>query len=350
MLDETAGAVAADIDPSTGTPAAPARTGRRRLALAAAIAGVVLAVLGESLLSGGVGAVIVLLGVAALVGGVLKLLLLRFSRGAADAGFWLAAIWLGVLVVLASLVSVLPLPEGRDPANALNTQALLSPDLLSTHPLGTDTQGLDILTELLYGARVSLIVAVGGVLIGAVLGGLIGLIAGFRLGKTDAAVGFVTDVVLSFPALILLLSLVTVLTPNVINVTIALGVLAVPGYIRLARANTIKVASRDFVVAAKTLGAKDNRVMLREVMPNVAPSLFAYSFIVIGFLIVAEASLSFLGLGIQRPNPTWGNVIAQGQPYIDQHPSLVVAPAVLLFLTVVSMNYIGQRLQTKWGL
>jgi peptide/nickel transport system permease protein len=314
------------------------------------VVGVALLVTGTAVLTGGVGALVTVVGIIAVLAAAIDLSARIRGRADVHTPFWLSVIWLVVLVVLAALVSVLPLPEGRDPAKALDVQALLPPDVFSTHPLGTDTQALDVLTGLLYGARVSLIVAVGGVLIGGVVGGLVGLVAGYRRGKLDAVIGFITDVMLSFPALILLLALVTILRPNVVNVTIALGVLAIPGYVRLARANTIKIASRDFVIASRTLGARRNRIMVREVLPNVAPSLLAYSFIVVGFLIVAEASLSFLGLGIQRPNPTWGNIIAQGEPYLDQHPFLVLCPATLLFFTVVSMNYIGQRLQKKWGL
>lgn len=325
---------------------------RRTVAVPAAevAAGMAACIIGNSVLNGGGGAMLTLVGVAFLAAGGIGLAFRAMGRRSPDIAFTLAAGWLGLMVLLAALVSLLPLSEGRDPANALEVQSLLPPHVFSAHPLGTDTQGLDVLSGLLYGARVSLTVAVGGIVIGSLIGGALGLFAGYRGRRTDAVISFVTDVVLSFPALILLLALVTVLKPNVVNVTIALGVLAVPSYIRLARANTIKVVSRDFVVAARTLGATDRRIMLREVLPNVAPSIFAYSFVVVGFLIVAEASLSFLGLGIQRPNPTWGNLIAQGEPYLDQHPSLVMAPSVLLFLTVVSMNYVGQRLQKKWGL
>jgi len=160
----------------------------------------------------------------------------------------------------------------------------------------------------------------------------------------------VTDTFLAFPALILLLALVSVLKPSVLNVTLALGVLGTPGTVRLARAATLAVASREFVTASRTLGARTPRLLFREVMPNVLPPLIAFSFVAFGFLIVAEASLSFLGLGIQRPNPTWGNLIAQGQATFDTHPWLVIFPAVFLFLTVMASNYIGQRLQQKWAI
>ena len=139
--------------------------------------------------------------------------------------------------------------------------------------------------------------------------------------------------------LILLLAMVTFLSPTLLNITIALGVLAVPGYVRLARANTLTVASREFVIASQTLGASTGRILFRNLLPNVVPPLIAYSFIVMSFLIVAEASLSYLGLGIQRPNPTWGNLIAQGQTFLETNPSLVLIPSLALFLTVMSANF-----------
>ena len=210
--------------------------------------------------------------------------------------------------------------------------------------MGTDTLGLDILAQLLYGARVSLVVAFGASFIALLLGTVVGMLAGYQRGWVDEVIGFITDCILSFPALILLLAMVTFLSPSLPNITVALGVLAVPGYVRLARANTLTVASRDFVVATQTLGASPSRILFRNLLPNVVPPLIAYSFIVMSFLIVAEASLSYLGLGIQRPNPTWGNLIAQGQTLMETNPSLVLIPSFALFLTVMSANYIGQRL------
>lgn len=268
---------------------------------------------------------------------------------AIDLGLSLSVAWLGLLVSAAALAAFLPLAEGRDPSQTLDVPASLPPDLFSAHPFGTDSQALDVLSQLLFGARVSLVVAVGAVCIALAVGGLFGVLAGYFRGWIEAVIGFVTDTLLAFPALILLLGLVTILKPSVLNVTIALGVLGVPGTVRLARAATLSIASRDFVTASRTLGARTPRILLGEIVPNVVPPLIAYSFVAAGYLIVAEASLSFLGLGIQRPNPTWGNLISQGQPVLQTQPWLVVLPAVFLFLTVLSANYVGQKLQQKWS-
>lgn len=265
-------------------------------------------------------------------------------------GTILSAAWLVLLTALAALADVLPLAEGRDPSKTLAEPAMLPPNLLSDHPFGTDTQALDVLAALLYGARVSVVIAVGAVSIALVVGGILGVLSGYFRGWIDMVIGFLTDAMLAFPALILLLALASILQPTVFNVTIALGALGIPGTVRLARASTLAVASREFVVASRTLGARTGRIMLREVVPNVAPPLIAYGFVIVGFLIVAEASLSFLGLGIQRPNPTWGNLIWQGQAHLETEPYLVMLPSLFLFLTVMSSNYVGQRLQQRWAI
>jgi peptide/nickel transport system permease protein len=304
-------------------------------------------------------AAVEMIGIARALTGIVGLLLVLSSACRAvgvrrgrpvDVSLVASVGWLTALSAAAVLADVLPLAEGRDPSRALTSPAMLPPDLFSSHPLGTDSQALDVLTQLLYGARVSLVVAGGAVVIAFLVGGALGICAGYFRGKVEATIGFVTDSLLAFPALILLLALVTVLRPSVLNVTIALGVLGTPGTVRLARASTLAVASREFVTASRTLGARTPRIILGEVVPNVVPALIAYSFVAIGFLIVAEASLSFLGLGIQRPNPTWGNLISQGQAVLNTQPWLVVLPSIFLFLTVLATNYVGQRLQQKWSM
>jgi len=277
--------------------------------------------------------------------------LARWRRPASPpTGTWLAVGWLGLVVAGAVFAGVLPLPEGLNPAATFTVPALLNPGLHSGHLLGTDTEGLDTLTELIYGARISLIVGIGGTLTGLIVGGIAGMVSGYFGGPVDGVTSYIVDVLLTFPPLILLIAMVAFLSPDVLNITIVLGILALPGFARLARANTIKIASRDYVTASRTLGSRQVRILLKVIAPNLIPSLFAYSFIIMSFLIVAEASLSFLGVGIQRPTPTWGNMIAQGDPTLNAHPALVLAPAVAILFTVLSANFIGQRLQKRWGL
>lgn len=264
-------------------------------------------------------------------------------------GTILALAWTVLIVLGALLVDFLPLAEARDPSLALTTASMLPPELGSGHPLGTDSQGLDVLGGLLYGARVSIVVGIGGVLLGALIGGALGLVAGYRGGWTDRIVSILTDTMLAFPSLILLIAIVTVLDPTLPNVTLALGIMVVPAFARLVRANAMTYSKRDFVTAARSLGAGEVRIMVREVAPNILPAIFSYSFMLVAVLIVAEASLSYLGLSIPRPEPTWGNMISAGQSDFQRHPALVGIPATILFLTVLSFNQLGEAAGRKWS-
>lgn len=271
----------------------------------------------------------------------------RFGVGF-EPGVWLAASWLAIVVLAAALADILPLPEGREPARALEAPILQGIDLFSAHPLGTDRQGLDLLSGVVYGARVSLVIGLGAAGIGLVVGGLLGVVAGYYRRKLDALLNLGNDALLAFPPLILLLALSAVVHPEVGTITLVLGVLAVPTFFRIARANTMVYAQRPFVFAAKALGARGSRILFRELVPNVALSVLSYAFIVVAVLIVAEASLSFLGLSIPRPEPTWGNMIAAGQQDFQEHPHLVFGPGAVLFLTVLALNRIGDWTRRHW--
>lgn len=273
----------------------------------------------------------------------------RRLPGLGGLGTILALAWTVLIVLGALIVDFLPLSEARDPSLALMTPSILPPDLASAHPLGTDSQGLDVLGGLLYGARVSLVVGIGGVVVGAIIGGILGLVAGYRGGWADRVVSIFTDTLLAFPSLILLIAIVTVLDPTLPNVTLALGVMVVPSFARLVRANAMTYSGREFVTAARSLGAGEFRIMFREVAPNILPAVFSYSFMLVAVLIVAEASLSYLGLSIPRPEPTWGNMISAGQSDFERYPYLVGVPATVLFLTVLSFNHLGESAGRKWS-
>lgn len=316
------------------------------------------------LLPAGVAAVVVALGLlvdtgawsraALAVGGAVTAFLgldglLKWRFGPrTDTAFWLAVAWVALVVLAAVFADLLPLSESRDPAAALGTGSRLRPDVLSEHPLGTDKLGLDMLGGVIYGARVSLQVGLLAVGVGTAVGGLIGIVAGHFRGRLDAAIGALTDSLLAFPPLILLLAVMSVLTANVLNISLALALLTVPTYVRLARANTLAFTQREFVLAARALGARHRRIILRELLPNVARPVLSYSFIIVAVIIVAEASLSFLGVGIQRPTPTWGNMIAAGQTELERNPHLVFVPGAVLFLTVFALNQIGDKARALW--
>ncbi len=265
-----------------------------------------------------------------------------------ETDFWLSAGWLVLVVLLAVFADLLPLAEARDPSLTLTQPSRERPDLFSSHPLGTDSQALDILGGVIYGARVSLQVSLIAVTVGTVIGGLIGVTSGYFRGKLDGGVGILTDTLLAFPPLIFLLAVVTAFEPGVITISLALALLGIPTYTRLARANTLAFAQREFVLAARALGAKPGRIILRELVPNVVRPLLSYSFIIVAVLIVAEASLSFLGVGIQRPTPTWGNMIAAGQGQLETTPHVVFVPGAVMFITVFCLNRVGDKARAAW--
>jgi peptide/nickel transport system permease protein len=265
-----------------------------------------------------------------------------------DAGLWLAIFWIGLVVVAAVFADLLPVAESRDASKALTEPILRRPDLFSRHPFGTDRQGLDILGGVIYGARISLEVSLGAVAIGVTIGGITGVVAGFFRGRTDFVASFVADSVLAFPPLILLLAVVAAVRPNARNIAFALAVITIPTLIRLARANTLALAQREFVLSARAMGATSRRIVLRELVPNVVRPLLSYGFLIVAVLIVAEASLSFLGVGIQRPTPTWGNMIAAGQENFEEDPHLVFMPGMVMFATVFAINRVSDRARRLW--
>jgi peptide/nickel transport system permease protein len=273
----------------------------------------------------------------------------RLWRGPGfDTGFWLAAIWIGLVVVAAVVADLLPLAESRDASKALTEPIIQRPDLFSRHPFGTDRQGLDILGGVIYGARISLEVSLGAVAIGLTIGGIVGVIAGFFRGRTDNVASLLVDSLLAFPPLILLLAVVSAVRPNARNIAFALAIITIPTLVRLARANTLTLAQREFVLSARAMGATNRRIVFRELLPNVVRPLISYAFLIVAVLIVAEASLSFLGVGIQRPTPTWGNMIAAGQETFDQDPHLVFVPGTVMFFTVFAINRVGDRARRLW--
>lgn len=275
-------------------------------------------------------------------------LLWRLSGHRVPTDFWLSVVWLGLVVVSAVLADLLPFAESRNASNSFDAPVAARPDLFSAHPLGTDTFGLDLLGGVVYGARLSLQISLGAVVIGLFVGGLIGMAAGYFRGFLDEVVGVVTNSLLAIPPLIFLIALMVAIEPNVLNLSVALAFLGIPTYARLARANTMVVRQKEFVLAARSTGAKHVRVLVREILPNVILPLVSYAFIVLAVLIVAEGSLSFLGLSIPRPEPTWGNMISAGANDLRQTPHLVFVPGFVMFLTVFALNRVGDQARQKW--
>jgi peptide/nickel transport system permease protein len=273
-----------------------------------------------------------------------------------DTGLNLCFLWLFVTVFGAIFAVLLPLAEHQDTTKTISVPGNARPDLFSSHPLGTNNFSLDLLARSVYGARVSLLTATFAVMLSLIIGGTIGMLAGYFRGWLDVVVGLLTDSVLAFPALILLIAIITVLgRPEqmgeaIVKVGVGLAIVSIPTMTRLSRANTLVFAQREFVLSARSMGAKNFRIIFREIMPNVALPLLSYAFIVIAVLIVAEGSLSFLGLGLKPPKPTWGNMIAEGQQanVLKQYPHIPMVPGVVMFLTVYSFNRVGEWARSKW--
>lgn len=256
--------------------------------------------------------------------------------------FWSALVWL--VVIIGSAVLAKWLPKIGDPEKI---SAALKQGPSGEHWLGTDGLGRDILTRVVYGARSSLFIGVVAIAFGMAVGGTLGLIGGFYGRRTDRVISAVTDVLLAFPALVLALAVVSFLGQSVSKITIALGILSVPALARIARASTLTFAQREFVTAARSLGASNRRIVVREILPNVVPPMASFALVAVAVVIVAEGSLSFLGLGVPPPTPTWGGMIAEGRAALETDAYIALMPAGVMFLTVLALNYVGDGLQTR---
>ena len=218
----------------------------------------------------------------------------------------------------------------------------------SAHILGTDVLSRDNFSRLLHGSWVSLIVAATVVSFGVTVGAVLGAAVGYIRGRWEAIVMAILDVIIAFPALVLLLALVSIYkVRNLTMIALVFGVLGIPTYVRIARASTLGVASREFVQAAEAIGTRRTAILFREIIPNILPALFAYALINAGFVIVIEGTLSYLGLSVQVPEPTWGNMINEGRRDIRQTVLPIFWPGLFLTLTVVSLNQLGDWLQQR---
>lgn len=263
-------------------------------------------------------------------------LLLQLKRYLKNKSIFIGAV-IVLIVILAAIFA--PLLTAHDPFEIDMSKRLESPS--SEHLLGTDQFGRDLLTRILYGSRVSLFVGVIAVSISMTLGVILGLVSGFYGKWVDAIIMRIVDIFLSFPVILLAIAFVAALGPGIFNVMIALGLVYWTNYARVVRSSVLSVKEEEYVQAAKTLGASNLRIIFRYILPNVTAPIIVVATLGFGIAIVSEATLSFLGLGIQPPDPSWGGTLSVGLDFLRNAPHLSVYPGVAIMITVLGFNLLG---------
>lgn len=215
----------------------------------------------------------------------------------------------------------------------------------SEHLFGTDHYGRDVLSRTIWGARTSLLVGVGAVSLGAIVGVLLGLVAGFFGGRVDSLIARIIDMLLAFPLLLLALCLVAVLGTSIWNVIVAAGVSTVPQFARVVRGSVMSIRELDYVNASRALGALRWRTMFKHVLPNAAAPIIVMSTLYMATVVILEANLGFLGFGIQPPDPSWGSIVNDGRGYLQSAIWVSVFPSVVITLTVLALNLLGDGLR-----
>jgi len=269
----------------------------------------------------------------------LNILLQRFIRHK------LAIIGLIILLIEIVIVIFMPMLLGIDPYVSDYDAFYKAPD--STHILGTDMLGRDILIRLLYGGRVSLFVGISATMISVIIGLPLGLIGGYYRGLAETLIMRMADVFLSFPSIVIILVLVSVLGPNIWSVIMVIGVLGWPKFARIIHGKVLSLREKEYIIAAKSLGEVNYKIMLKHILPNAfSPLIVAITFQT-ATAIILEASLSFLGMGIQPPKPSWGNMLfeAQSISILTKAPWMWVPPGIAIVVTVLSINVVGDSIR-----
>ena len=267
----------------------------------------------------------------------------RARRRRFGVGGWIAIGWMVLLVVASALAPVLPFADPAATNASISRQAPSSAALL-----GGDANGRDVLARVVYGARASLLIGLGAIALGLLVGGLLGLLGGYYGHRIDALVAGAFDVMLSIPALILALAFTVFFGAEVRNMILALGIVAIPQLGRITRANALAWSKREFVLAARAQGARNARIIVREILPNVLPAMLSVALLGVGVAIVAEGGLSLLGAGVKTGTITWGTMIAAGRADLEVTPWVVLAPATAIFLTVLALNFLDDAIRARF--
>ncbi|MGD9892783.1 MAG: nickel transporter permease [Dehalococcoidia bacterium] len=252
---------------------------------------------------------------------------------------------LAIVAGIAFVAIFAPLLAPADPLEQDYNALLSAPS--AAHPLGTDQLGRDLLSRIMFGARISLLVGVIAVGVAMLIGVPLGLLSGYARGVTDEVIMRVMDALIAFPSIILALAIVAVLQPSLINVMIAIGITSVPLYARLMRSQVLSLREREYIAAARAIGATDGRIMARHILPNSLSPIIVQATLGLGFAVLAEAGLSYLGVGVQPPTPTWGSILNQGAPLLEQAPWLSIFPGLAIFILVLAFNLLGDALRDQ---
>ncbi len=254
----------------------------------------------------------------------------------------LCSIWLVVIVTGAVFADLIPGIQDPNYQGFLFGDAATNEGPSLDHLLGTDNNSRDILARIIYGARVSLAVALTAVVMGTVFGGFFGSLVGFVRGRTDSALMALVDVILAFPGLVLLLTVVTLLGKrDLVVIAAVIGFLSIPPYTRVARANALSISRREFVTAARAIGTRRRVILFREVIPNVLPTLLAYAMVNAAVIILLEGALAFLGLSVEPPTSSWGTMVNAARVDLQINVWPAVWPSLALVFTVYSLNNVG---------
>ena len=252
----------------------------------------------------------------------------------------IGAVIIGVLIITAIFG---PTIAPHEPNFMDFSSAFGSPSL--KHPLGTDDFGRDTLSRIIYGARVSLLVGLAAVGIAAPLGTLLGMVAGYSTRFIDEVIMRAMDVLFAFPAILLALAIMAILGKGFINAMIAIGIVYIPIFARIARGAVLSVKNEEFVTVARALGARDSEILSRHIFPNILAPIIVEISLSLSFAILAEAALSFFGLGTQPPNPSWGRMLSEGREFYHQSAWLSIFPGLAIMITVIGFNFVGDGLR-----
>ena len=255
------------------------------------------------------------------------------------------ALGVSMALLLIIITSIAPWISPFSPSAQSSEYVLKGPGAGGRHFLGTDEFGRDLLSRIIWGGQVSLKVGLGAVVVGFFFGVPLGIMAGFMGGGTEAAIMRFTDMLLAFPTLLLALIIVTALGGSLINEIIAIGIALTPNFVRLARSMALTIKENDYIMAARALGGSQVRVMLRHVFPNAVSTLIVIATLYIANAIRTEAGLSFLGLGVPPPTPSWGNILSEGRQYIKCCPWLTTFSGLAIMLAILAFNLVGDALR-----